>query len=54
VKIRGSGQALIYQAGKEIKGIWQKENPRAKLAFFDKEGKEIKFVPGPIWIEITQ
>ena len=54
VKIISSGEAIIYQAGKEIKGIWQKENPRAKLAFFDKEGKEIKFVPGPIWIEITQ
>ena len=53
VKIIGSGQATIYQAGKEIEGLWQKESSRAKLSFFNKEGREIKFVPGPIWIEIT-
>jgi len=54
VKIISAGQATIYQAGKKIEGLWQKESPEGKLTFFDKEGKEIKFVPGPIWIEITQ
>ncbi|MCZ2845683.1 MAG: DUF3048 domain-containing protein [Candidatus Bathyarchaeota archaeon] len=54
VKVVGTGQATIYQAGEKIEGIWQKEDSRARLAFFDEEGKEIKFIPGPIWIEITQ
>lgn len=53
VKVIGEGGAIIYQAGKEIKGKWKKENPKGKLAFFDETGEEIKFIPGPIWIEIT-
>jgi hypothetical protein len=53
IKVVGSGEATIYQGGKEIKGSWKKENPKAKLIFFDESGKEIKFIPGPIWIEIT-
>jgi hypothetical protein len=53
IKVVGSGEATIYQGGKEIKGSWKKENPKAKLTFFNESGKEVKFIPGPIWIEIT-
>lgn len=53
VRVIGSGKALVYQDGKEIEATWKKESPKAKLAFFDKEDKEIKFIPGPIWIEIV-
>ena len=52
IKVIGEGEAKIYQAGKEINGIWKKENSKGKLSFFDENGEEIKFVPGPIWIEI--
>ena len=53
IKVVGSGEAKIYQSGKEIKGTWEKKNSKGKLSFFDENGEEIKFVPGLIWIEIT-
>ena len=52
VKVLGEGEATIYQAGREIKGKWKKEKPNSKLTFFNQKGEEIRFVPGPIWIEI--
>lgn len=54
VKVIGKGKAIIYKAGEETEGRWQKENSQGKLSFLDVAGAEIKFVPGPIWIEITQ
>lgn len=55
IDIEGSGKAIIYQNGREIKGIWKKDalNKQGKLAFFDESGNEIKFVSGQIWIEIV-
>ena len=53
IQTTGVGEVLVYQGGKKIRGVWQKENPGAKLSFFDKEGNEIKFIPGPIWIELV-
>ncbi len=54
--IEGEGRITVYQNGEEIKGSWQKDksNPSSKLYFFDKNGKEIDFVPGQIWIEIVE
>lgn len=53
VKIIGSGEAKIYQAGDEINCSWEKESVSAKLKFLDEYGEEIKFIPGSIWIEIV-
>jgi len=53
IKVVGKGQAKVYQSGKEIDGTWEKKNSKGKLNFFDESGEEIKFVPGPIWIEVT-
>lgn len=53
VKVIGEGRAKIYLAGKEIEALWEKENSGGKLSFLEKNGKEIEFVPGPIWIEIV-
>lgn len=53
VKTEGSGKATFYQGGKETKGSWKKESPQGKLTFFDENGKEFKFIPGQIWIEVT-
>lgn len=52
-KVIGSGSARIYKSGKLIEGKWRKRSSSGKLSFFDNNGKDIKFVPGPIWIEIT-
>lgn len=49
----GSGKAIVYQNGHAVIGQWKKENDKSKLLFLDDKGKEIKFVPGPIWVEIT-
>lgn len=54
VKVTGKGEATIYKQGEEINGKWKKESPRAPLKFFDKKGNEIRFTPGPIWIEIIE
>jgi hypothetical protein len=56
VDIEGAGTAVVYRNGEEIKGTWKKEGryKPTKLYFLDSKGKEIKFVPGKIWIEIVE
>jgi hypothetical protein len=52
-KVVGKGEAKIYQGGEEINGTWSKESASSKLFFFNDKGEEIRFIPGPIWIEIV-
>jgi len=56
VDIEGTGEAMVYRNGEEIKGSWKKEGKYqpTKLYFLDQKGKEIEFVPGKIWIEIVE
>ena len=56
VDVEGEGEASIFQNGEEIKGYWKKEGKysKSKLYFLDDKGKEIKFTPGKIWIEIVE
>jgi len=51
-----SGDAFYYFNGQEYKGSWKKDRSKleSKLFFYDKEGKEIQFVPGQIWVEILE
>ena len=55
VDVEGEGEAQIYQGGIVINGKWKKDpvNLDSKLSFYDTEGKEIKFLPGKIWVEIV-
>lgn len=53
VKTVGSGPAAVYRDGIVINGNWEKKDDRAKMFFYDENGKEIKFSPGSIWIEIN-
>ena len=53
VKTVGSGNITVYKNGQKISGSWQKKDDKSKLYFHDQEGKEIKFVPGSVWVEIT-
>lgn len=49
----GSGDASIFQDGREIKATWKKDNEASRTRFFDKvTGAEIEFNPGQTWIEI--
>ena len=52
VKTVGSGSATVYKDGVVINGSWEKKDDRAKMFFYDKDGEEIEFAPGPIWVEI--
>ena len=53
IKVEGKGEAKIYMEGKEIDGFWKKESPSSPLKFYQKDGKEIKFAPGKIYIGIV-
>jgi hypothetical protein len=52
VKTVGSGPATVYKDGITIDGSWEKKDDNAKMFFYDKDGKEINFAPGSIWVEI--
>ncbi len=55
VNVVGEGEAVIYQNGSSISGMWKKDPSQisSKLYFYDINGQEIKLVPGKIWVEIT-
>lgn len=55
IRIRtiGSGEAVIYQNGQVINGSWEKKDDRSKLYFFDDKHQEVRFSPGPVWVEVT-
>ena len=54
VDVQGEGDIQIYQNGMVINGKWKKDPSSldSKLYFYDESGKEIKFAPGKIWVEI--
>jgi hypothetical protein len=56
VDVEGEGEAIIFQNGEEIKGIWEKTGTYSdsKLTFLDEKGREIQFTPGKIWLEIVE
>jgi len=47
----GSGDAVIFQDGLAIAGIWKKEITGGRTRFFSQEGDEISLNRGTIWIE---
>lgn len=49
---KGTGKALIFIDGKQIKGTWKKQDREARTLLYDSQGEEIKFNKGPIWFEI--
>ncbi|MDA2922955.1 DUF3048 domain-containing protein, partial [Patescibacteria group bacterium AH-259-L07] len=53
IRTTGAGNALIFQQGIVIRGIWSRENQVARTMFYDENGREIEFVPGNIWINIV-
>jgi len=51
-----SGDAYYYMNGQEVRGNWKKDKSKidSKLFFYDDSGKEMKFVPGQIWVEVLE
>ncbi|HJY99056.1 MAG TPA: DUF3048 domain-containing protein [Patescibacteria group bacterium] len=52
-QVIGTGEALIFQNGDVIKGTWEKASALDREVFYDTNGKEIKIVRGPVWVEIV-
>jgi len=50
--IIGSGDSLIFQDGKAIKGTWKKADAESRMIFYDENDKEVSLVRGQIFVEI--
>lgn len=51
-KLTGSGDALIFQNGKAIKGSWSKDDAESRAVYYDEKDKEVKMVRGQVFVEI--
>jgi hypothetical protein len=49
---KGTGKALIFMDGKQIKGSWKKADRTIRTMIYDSNGNEVKFDRGKIWFEI--
>lgn len=49
-QIIGSGKGVFYHDGIREEITWQKSSAEAQLAFYTKDGKEVYFTAGQIWI----
>ncbi len=48
----GSGDALVYQDGREIEATWEKSDRESRTIIYDENGDEIEFNRGKIWFMI--
>lgn len=48
----GEGEVLIFQDGQVTEGAWKKKNSGERTRFYQKDGQEISFNPGNIWMEV--
>lgn len=61
----GEGQALVFQDGRVVSGIWKKpgakadalapgtSSPQERLRFYDAQGQEVEFNAGVTWVQIV-
>lgn len=49
----GSGEAVIFRNGETVIGTWRRDSLTERTRFFDSDGGEVGFAPGPMWIEIV-
>lgn len=54
VDILGTGEAMVYRNGEEVRGAWKKEGAGDVLLFYDESAEEIQFAPGTIWIHVVE
>jgi hypothetical protein len=48
----GTGKVLLFQNGEVVEGTWSKASRTARTIYKDKQGKELQFVRGNIWVEV--
>jgi len=52
IQFSGEGVATYVLGGSVIGGVWKKLNPVSSTTFLDQDGKAVKFLDGPIWIQV--
>lgn len=51
--VKFEGEAEFFFNGQHIEGIWKRKKGLAnRFEFYDQSGKEVRFVPGQIWMHI--
>lgn len=48
----GTGSGMLYQNGNKQDITWSKINRVSRTIFKTKDGKEVNFIPGIVWVEI--
>jgi len=48
----GSGRAFLFRDGSVVKGTWTRDSVGEPVRFETKDGEEMVFAPGSIWIEL--
>jgi len=48
----GTGNALVFKNGKEIKATWKKADRQSRTILTDASGNEITFTAGKMWFEV--
>jgi len=48
----GTGTGMLYQNGNKIEITWSKTSRVSRTIFKTKDGKEVNFIPGMVWVEI--
>lgn len=51
-KTTGSGKAIVFMNGEEIKASWRKDKRTSRTLIFDSKGSPITFNRGRLWFEI--
>ena len=51
-KDKGTGKAIIFMDGKEIKGTWKKDKRTSRTQLFASSGSKIELNPGLTWFHI--
>lgn len=49
-KTEGTGKALVFKNGKQIKATWSKKDRESRTILEDADGEEILFARGKLWI----
>ena len=53
-EVVGSGDALIFVGGAQVKARWTKSAPAAVTTYVDSAGAPIALTPGQTWIHLQE
>jgi hypothetical protein len=51
-ELTGSGDALVFTAGREIQGRWERAEKEDVTTLVDADGNEIELTPGRTWVDL--